>query len=55
MEEYKRTDASPLTAAAGAHVDDIFEPSETREKLAGALELLAGKRVQTMPRKHSVI
>ena len=52
--EYKETVASPFTAAACGAVDDIFAPADTRAKVIAALDILAGKRENTLPRKHSV-
>lgn len=52
--EYKETIASPFTAAACGAVDDVFTPADTRAKVIGALDILAGKRETTLPRKHSV-
>ncbi len=49
---YKESDASPLMAAAMGVIDDVIEPAETRPRLAAALEMLAGKRVSGVPRKH---
>lgn len=53
-QEYKDNLASPFTAAACGAVDDVFVPAETRAKLVAALDMLAGKRETTLPRKHSV-
>lgn len=52
--EYKETVASPFTAAACGAVDDVFAPVQSREKIIAALDILSGKRENTMPRKHSV-
>lgn len=52
--EYKETIGSPFTAAACGAVDDIFTPAETRAKLISYLDILSGKRENTLPRKHSV-
>lgn len=52
--EYIDTIASPFTAAACGAVDDICTPADTRQKLISALDMLAGKRENTLPRKHSV-
>lgn len=52
--EYEDTLASPFTAAACGAIDDIFVPAETRSKIIAALDVLAGKRETTLPRKHSV-
>ena len=40
-----------MAAAAGV-IDDVIEPSETRPRLAAALEMLASKRVCAVARKH---
>ena len=52
--EYESEMASPFTAAACGAVDDVFVPAETRNKVIAALDVLAGKRETTIPRKHSV-
>ncbi|MCM1115887.1 MAG: carboxyl transferase [Clostridium sp.] len=52
--EYIDTIASPFTAAACGAVDDICSPADTRAKVIAALDILAGKRETTLPRKHSV-
>ncbi|MDE6154929.1 MAG: carboxyl transferase, partial [Eubacterium sp.] len=52
--EYIETIASPFTAAACGAVDDICAPADTRAKVISALDMLAGKRENTLPRKHSV-
>ncbi len=52
--EYVDTIASPFTAAACGAVDDICNPADTRAKVIAALDMLAGKRENTLPRKHSV-
>lgn len=52
--EYIETVASPFTAAACGAVDDICTPADTRARVIVALDMLAGKRENTLPRKHSV-
>ena len=52
--EYLETIASPFTAAACGAIDDIFAPADSRARIIGALDMLAGKRENTLPRKHSV-
>ncbi|MGN0533587.1 MAG: carboxyl transferase domain-containing protein [Eubacterium sp.] len=52
--EYEQTIASPFTAAACGAVDDICTPQDTRSRIISALDMLAGKRESTLPRKHSV-
>lgn len=54
-EEYARTEASPLAAAKGGFVTDVITPDETRARLIALLEILAGKRVSRLPKKHSNI
>ena len=54
VKEYKETLGSAFTAAANGAVDDVFTPEQTRAKLFAALDMLAGKRETTIPRKHSV-
>lgn len=53
-QEYEDDLASPFTAAACGAIDDVFVPAETRSKIIAALDVLAGKRETTLPRKHSV-
>ncbi len=50
--EYKAQEASPLMAAAAGLVDDVIDPSQTRARVAAALEMLASKRVSGVSRKH---
>jgi acetyl-CoA carboxylase carboxyltransferase component len=50
--KYARTFASPWEAAKMGYVDEIIYPSETRQRLAGALELAIGKRENKLPKKH---
>lgn len=52
--EYEENLASPFTAAACGAIDDVFVPAQTRAKIVAALDVLAGKRETTLPRKHSV-
>lgn len=52
--EYVQSVASPFTAAACGAIDDICAPADTRAKVISALDMLAGKRENTLPRKHSV-
>ncbi len=53
-QEYKEELASPFTAAACGAIDAIFVPEETRANVITALDMLSGKRENTIPRKHSV-
>lgn len=51
-EEYKRTLGSAFEAAKGGHIDAVIDPAETRMSVASALDMLAGKRVSKLPKKH---
>ena len=51
-EEYRDTLASPFEAAANGYIDFVIAPEQTRETLASALDMLSGKRVSKMPKKH---
>lgn len=52
-EEYALGEASAISAAEKNAVDDVIEASEIRAKLIGAIEILAGKRVTGLSKKHS--
>ncbi len=52
VDEFRQRFGSPYAAAASAHVDDVILPSETREKLIAALDLLRDKQTATLPKKH---
>ena len=51
-EDYKSTDASPFVYAARGYVDDVINPLDTRHKIVDALDMLSGKRVTELSRKH---
>ena len=53
--EYVENFANPYIAAKRGYVDQIIEPSETREKLIQAFALLEGKRVVLPRKKHGNI
>lgn len=44
--------ASPWEAAKMGYIDEVIYPSETRQRLAGAMELALGKRESKLPKKH---
>ena len=52
VEEYKEKFANPYVAAARGYVDDVIEPASTRQRLASAFEMLAGKRENRPAKKH---
>lgn len=53
--EYAATACSPLDAAAAGTVTDVTAPADTKARLIAYLDMLAGKRVSHMPRKHTNI
>lgn len=55
IEEYKVTEASPFAVAANGFIEDIVLPEDTRAKIISGLEMLSGKRVSGLPKKHSNI
>lgn len=50
--EYEEQFANPYQAAARGFVDDVIEPSLTRQRLASALNMLASKRESRPAKKH---
>jgi len=52
---YRDAFATPYVSAARGLVDDIIEPSDTRRKVARALENLAAKRDVRPQKKHGLI
>ena len=55
IEEYRSTLATPYIAAERGYVDAVIQPSTTREHLVRALRVLANKRQETPPKKHSTM
>ncbi len=53
VQEYKDTEATPFDAAEAGYIENVIEPAKTRANVVAALDMLAGKRVATLPRKHS--
>jgi propionyl-CoA carboxylase beta chain len=53
--EYVDKFANPLVAAQRGFVEDVIEPSSTRQRLCEDLELLQTKKLQNPPKKHSNI
>lgn len=54
-EEYSNTLANAQTAAESNYIDDIVEPEQIKKVLVSALDILSGKRVQKLPKKHNNI
>ena len=53
--EYVENFANPYIAAKRGYIDEIIEPSETREKLIQSFALLENKRVVLPKKKHGNI
>ncbi len=51
--EYIAEYATAEKAAYRNAVDEVISPAQTRTKLAEALEILSGKRVSRLPKKHN--
>ena len=50
--EYEDRFLSPFVAAERGYIDDVIMPHATRARIARALAMLRGKRVEMPPRKH---
>lgn len=55
IEEYTEKFTNPYMAAARGYVDDVIEPSSTRQRVIAALEMLASKRDSKPAKKHGNI
>lgn len=53
--EFAAQECSPMEAAANGYLTDVVTPGETKAKLVALLEMLEGKRVTRLPKKHSNI
>jgi propionyl-CoA carboxylase beta chain len=53
QDDYREKFANPYRAAELGYVDEIIEPSVTRQRLIRSFELLANKRQSNPPKKHS--
>ena len=53
--EYEERFANPYIAAARGYVDEVIMPSETRQRIAGALSMLENKRQSVPAKKHGNI
>ena len=55
IDEYAKTECTPFKAAADGFIEDIIEPAQTRAKVIANLDMLIGKRVSRLPKKHANI
>lgn len=54
-DQIKEEQSSALAAAKRGYIDDIIEPDATRKRLIAAFEMLFGKNVTNVRKKHSSI
>ena len=52
IEEYRENFANPYQAAAEGYIDDVILPSESRKKLAAALNIMIDKKEERPVKKH---
>ena len=50
--EYEQHFLSPFIAAERGYIDDVIMPHSTRKRIARALAMLRGKKVEMPGRKH---
>ncbi len=55
VREYREKFANPYLPAAHLHVDDVIEPSETRQRLIDALEMSLDKQEERPKKKHGIM
>ena len=53
--EYKTKFSNPYRAAGAGYVDEVILPSETRQRLITALDILRNKQISTPAKKHGNI
>ena len=54
-DKYAKEQANVAIAAANGAIDNVVETSQLREALINSIEILAGKRISRLPKKHSNI
>lgn len=55
IEQFRAEECSAQRAAEMGYIDSVVSADELRDTLASALDMLAGKRETTLPKKHSTI
>lgn len=55
LADFKADECSADRAAEMGYIDSVLEKSELRSALSAALDMLAGKRETTLPKKHSTL
>lgn len=54
-DKYAKEQANSAVAAMNGCVDNVIETAQLREALVNAIEIMAGKRISRLPKKHSNI
>ncbi len=54
-DKYAKEQANSAIAATNGCVDDVITPAQLRETLVNSIEIMAGKRISRLPKKHSNI
>jgi acetyl-CoA carboxylase carboxyltransferase component len=54
-EEYADTVASAFNAAQDGYITNVIAPADTRAQVITALDMLSGKRVSKLPKKHTTL
>ena len=54
-DKYAKEEANSAVAAANGCVDNVVETAQLRDALVNAIEIMAGKRISRLPKKHSNI
>ena len=55
VEEYRAKFANPFVAGSLGFIDDVIMPRNTRRRIAGALRMLGGKKLENPWKKHANI
>ena len=53
--KFAEENLSAFNAAQNGYIDGIVEEAQLRQTLISALDMLSGKRVSTLAKKHSTI
>ena len=53
--KYAKTEGNAVSAAQKGYVTDVIPQDETKSKLSAVLDMMSGKRVSRLPKKHSNI
>lgn len=54
-EEFMKNECTAVSAATNGYVSEVITKEEARAKIFASLDMLSGKRVATLPKKHGTI